>query len=190
MNIGDCYVERRTYRDLDDQFVLSRVARCKKLCIVEEIVIGAEQLSYDYLDKIIRRRSPNKLSLLKKFPPVKFQQLYNAIKNLYKECQQLIDSNSKPVHNHKTTAGDVYCFDGRLEFVIDYVHFYRPSWNVDFISFNENSYSMGHYRFGVNVDKYNSNPNGWLLIEQPIYDLIIEKYHVFIEALRNGIAEL
>ena len=49
---------------------------------------------------------------------------------------------------------------------------------------------MGHYRFGVDVDKYNSNPNGWLLTEQPIYDLIIEKYHVFIEALRNGIAEL
>lgn len=190
MNIGDCFVERRKNRGRDDQFVLSRVVRFKKLCVVEEIVIGADQLPYDYIDLLIRRRSPNKLSVLKKYPSISFQQVYNAIKNLPKECQQLIDSNSKPVIDHKTTEGDAYCKNGNVEFVINYVHFYRPSWNVDFISFNENGCSLGHYRFGVDIDKYNSNSDGWLLTEKSIYNTIYEKYHTFIDALRNDIASL
>lgn len=190
MNIGDCFVERRKNRDYDDQFVLSRVVRFKKLCVVEEIVIGADKLPYDYLDLLIRRRNPNKLSSLKKFPPIKFEQVYSAIKSLSKECQQLIDSNSKPVNDHKTTPGDVYCQNGHMEFVINYVHFCRPSWNADYISFDENSYSLGHYRFGVDIDKYNSNPNGWLLTEGFVYDSVNEKYHTFIDTLRKDITSM
>lgn len=190
MNIGDCFVERRKNRGYDDQFVLSRVVRFKKLCVIEEIVIGADKLPYEYLDLLIRRRSPSKLSSLKNFSPIKFEQVYSAIKSLSKECKQLIDSNSKPVNNHKTTVGDVYCQNGHMELVINYVHFYRPSWNVDFISFSENNFSSSHYKFGVDVDKYNANPDSWFLTEEFVYHSIRERHLSFIERLRMEITSI
>ena len=189
MNVGDCFVELRKNRGHDDQFVLSRILRFKKLCLVEEILIGTEQQThYEYLDLLTRRRSPSKLAALKTLPIEKYQQIYASIKNLSKECQQLIDSNSRPVSGHKTTKGDCYCQNGRVEHVLDYVYFFRPSWNVDFISFNENGFSDGHYRFGVDVDKYDANQDSWLLTEESVYDSIREKYVAFIETLRDNIS--